>query len=61
MLRDSLRALGIEIPSLPAIEIQLIERQIPYTRQKSLTPGRESLVLMDPAGNWIELTESRQL
>jgi hypothetical protein len=61
VLRDSLRALGIEIPSLPAIEIQLIERQIPYTRQKSLTPGRESLVLMDPAGNWIELTESRQL
>src|SRR5689334_22231031 len=32
VLRDSLRALGIEIPSLPAIEVQLIERQIPYTR-----------------------------
>jgi hypothetical protein len=57
--RDTLRALGIEIPSLAVTERQLNDREIPYTRQKHLTPGLESLLLRDPAGNWIELTEAR--
>jgi hypothetical protein len=59
--RDTLRALGVEVQSLQELELKLIDRQIPYTRQKSLTPGRESFLLMDPAGNWLEITESRAI
>ena len=57
--RESLRALGVEVASLAEVERQLIEREIPYTRQKGITPGQESLLLTDPAGNWLDLTESR--
>jgi hypothetical protein len=59
--RDTLRALGIEIPSLAELEMQLIERQIPYTRQRGLLPGHDALLLADPAGNWLELTETRAI
>lgn len=59
--RDALRTLGVEIGSLAEMELQLIEREWPYTRQRGLTPGQESIVLADPAGNWIELTESRAI
>jgi hypothetical protein len=59
--RETLRALGIEVPSLAEMEQKLIDREIPYTRQKSIQPGMESLLLLDPAGNWIELTEFRPL
>ena len=59
--RESLRTLGVEVASLAQVEHRLIDREIPYIRQKSMTPGQESLVLTDPAGNWLELTESRAL
>jgi hypothetical protein len=59
--RETLRALGIEVPSLAAAQEQLIAREIEHIRQKGLTPGHESILLMDPAGNWIELTESRAI
>ena len=59
--RESLRALGIEVASLADAEKKLIDHEIPHTRQKSLQPGRESLLLVDPAGNWLELTESRAI
>src|SRR5437868_2594602 len=59
--RETLRALGIEVLSLAAAQEQLIAREIEHTRQKGLTPGRESILLTDPAGNWIELTESRAI
>jgi hypothetical protein len=36
-----------------------MEAKIEYMRQKTLTPGQESLVLLDPAGNWVELVEYR--
>jgi hypothetical protein len=61
VLRDSLRALGIEVQSLVETEQKLLGRQIPYTRQKSLTPGQEALVLMDPAGNWLAITEIKTI
>lgn len=57
--RESLRAIGVEVASLAEVELKLIEREVPYTRQKGLVPGRDALVLADPAGNWVELTESR--
>lgn len=59
--RDGMRFQGIEVGSLADTELQLIEAEIEYERQRSLQPGRETLVLRDPAGNWIELHESREV
>jgi hypothetical protein len=57
--RETLRALGIEVQSLATIEQRLIDGQIEYMRQKGLQPGHQSIAVLDPAGNWLELTESR--
>jgi hypothetical protein len=57
--RDNLRALGMEVRSLASTEQKLLEREIPYRWQKGLLPGHESIVLLDPAGNWVELVEFR--
>lgn len=59
--RETVRPLGIEIPSLSAVEHVLAEREIEYTRQKGLAPGQQLLTLPDPAGNWVELFEMRSL
>lgn len=59
MVHDSLRAQGIEILSLSEMEKKLVEREIDYTRQKGLTPGSETLLFLDPAGNWLEISERR--
>lgn len=57
--RDDFRPLRIEVPSLAATEQKLIDAEIEYARQRSLTPGQEGLILLDPAGNWVEITEGR--
>lgn len=59
--RDDLRALGIEVPALVTIEHDLADAQIPYTRLKGLHPGQESLLVQDPAGNWVELMDHRPM
>jgi len=59
--RDTLRALGVEVQSLATIEQRLIDEQIEYTWQKGLQPGHQSIAVLDPAGNWLELTESRAI
>src|SRR4051812_46633052 len=56
---ENLRMLGVAVPLLLALEHALIDREIVYERQKGLIPGQESLLLRDPAGNWLEITESR--
>lgn len=55
------RPVVIEVLSLAEAEQKLIEREIEYTRQKGLAPGEESLLLQDPAGNWIELVEAKPI
>ena len=59
--RESLRPAGIEVPSLAALEGVLVATERPYVRQKGLAPGQQSLALLDPAGNWIEVVEMRGL
>jgi hypothetical protein len=59
--RDSLRALKVEVPSLAGLAGQLEQREIEFTRQKGLYPGHESLLLSDPAGNWLEVSENRPI
>jgi len=53
------RPLRIEIPLLRDFETALVEREMEYTRHKGLLPGQESITLLDPAGNFIEVSESR--
>lgn len=52
-----LKPVLIEVQSLPQAEMKLIEAKIEYTRQRALLAGRESLLLLDPAGNWVELVQ----
>ena len=59
--RDTLRPLGIEVLSLAEAQLKLIERQIEHIRQQGLLPGHDSILLQDPAGNWIALSESRAI
>ena len=59
VVHDSLRPTGIEIISLIDMEKRIIEAELEYARQRGLTPGQDTLLLLDPAGNWIELSESR--
>lgn len=57
--RETLRATLIEVPSLEVLEHQLIEREIEYTRIRSIFPGQRALNFQDPAGNYVEATEKR--
>jgi len=59
--REDLRAIGIEIPSLRDMERELLDRNIPYAWEKGLTPGVKSILLQDPAGNWLQLSEVRAI
>jgi hypothetical protein len=59
-LRQDMRLLGIEIASLPAMEGKLLVRQIEYERQRGMA-GEERLVLRDPAGNFLALTQARRI
>jgi len=59
--RDDLRPTAIQVPSLASLEQRLIDDAIEYTRQRGLLPATETLLLTDPAGNWIELSEIGQI
>jgi hypothetical protein len=57
--RGEYRPVQIEVQNLLEAEHKLMEAKIEYVRQRTLVPGEESLVLLDPAGNWVELVEYR--
>jgi hypothetical protein len=59
VVHPSLRPQGIEVRSISETEAKLTEAEIEYSRERALVPGQESLLLQDPAGNWLALTESR--
>jgi hypothetical protein len=59
--RDDLRPLGIEVPSLADLSFKLTEAEVEHTRQRGLLPGEESIVLTDPAGNWLEIVDRRAM
>jgi len=59
IVHDSLRPLGVEVPSLADVERKIIELEMEYTRLKGTTPGQETLLVLDPAGNWVEIGEVR--
>ena len=55
VVHESLRPLGIEVLSLADTEKKIIDAELEYTRQRGVTPGSETLLLLDPAGNWVEI------
>jgi hypothetical protein len=55
------RPVQIEVQSLAEAEQKLVDAELEYTRQRGIEIGTETLLLLDPAGNWIELLESRQI
>jgi hypothetical protein len=57
--RIDLRPLAVEVPSLGALEEKLIEAEAEYERRRGLLPGEATIVLLDPAGNWVEAVEMR--
>jgi hypothetical protein len=59
--RHDMRALGIEVQSLGTAEQQLIDAEIEYVLQRGLLPGDVSILLQDPAGNWIVLSEAANI
>ena len=59
--RDDMRPLGVEVPSLADLELKLVEAEVDFSRQRGLLPGEESIVLTDPAGNWLEIVDRRGL
>lgn len=61
IVREVYRPAQIEVASLAELELKLVEAGIEYTRQRGLIPGSECLVLMDPSGNWLEITERREV
>lgn len=59
IVHDTLRPQGIEVLDLAELEKKLIEAELEYTRERGTTPGRETLLLLDPGGNWVEIGEIR--
>jgi catechol-2,3-dioxygenase len=59
--RADLRPIGVEVPSLAALESTLTEAEQEYERQRGLLPGEISIVLADPAGNWVEAVEMKSV
>lgn len=55
--RDAVRPLAIEVPSLPELEERLIAAGIEYLPQKTVQAGQESILILDPGGNWIEVRQ----
>ena len=61
ILRDDVRMIGIEVPSLNDLERALLDLNHPYRWEKGLTPGVRNVVTQDPAGNWLQFQESRPI
>lgn len=57
--RDDLRMLGIVVKSLARTSRRFRDGKIEFTRERGLIAGEERLVLMDPVGNWLRITQSK--
>ncbi|MBC8105674.1 MAG: hypothetical protein H7Z14_03720 [Anaerolineae bacterium] len=57
--RKDMRAIAVEVASLVDAEAKVIEREIEYQRIRGLTAGSDALMLQDPAGNWVSISERR--
>jgi len=58
--RVNYRPAQIEVPSLAELEAKLIDYEIEYMPLRGLLPGSEALLVMDPSGNYLEITDRRK-
>ena len=61
IVREDFRPVGVEVPLLLSLELQLIEEEIAYQWQKGLAPGSRAILLQDPAGNWLQISEFKRV
>jgi hypothetical protein len=57
--RVDYRPVMVIVDSLATVLDRLNEREIPYERQRGLQPGEFSVLVLDPSGNGVELSEER--
>jgi hypothetical protein len=57
--RPDMRPIAVEVSSLQSAEAGIIDRELEYERLRGLTAGSDSLLLQDPAGNWVSISENR--
>jgi catechol-2,3-dioxygenase len=56
---DGYRFIGLEVPTFRDLEPRLRDAEVEYERQRGIHPGADKLVMRDPAGQWLEVTERR--
>lgn len=59
VMRRDMRPIAVEVLSLVDAEARVIERETDYQRIRGLTAGSDALMLQDPAGNWVSISERR--
>jgi hypothetical protein len=59
--RADMRPIGVEVRSLADAEAKIIARELEYERLRAIVAGQDTLMLRDPAGNWVALVESREM
>jgi len=59
--REELRPLNIEVLSLRDTEQRLIDAEVAYERIRGLNAGADTLLVRDPAGNWVSISETREV
>lgn len=58
--RDDISPTAIEVPSLREFRIQLSEREIDFQSTQGLDPATEFVLVKDPTGNWLSVSEWRE-
>ncbi|HEX4793001.1 MAG TPA: hypothetical protein VH370_04370 [Humisphaera sp.] len=56
--REDFRPLGIQVQCLNDIEHALVENKIEFEVQRGVVVGLRSLLLTDPAANWVSISEA---
>jgi len=59
--RDDFQHTELLVPSLGSLRFELKERNIAYDQQQALYPGQDAIVLQDPAGNWLRISEFNRI
>ena len=59
--REDFKPLGVVVQSLAELVQKANDAAVVFTRQRGLFAGNESLIFSDPAGNFVEVSESRLL
>jgi hypothetical protein len=55
--REDMRPIGIAVPSFAEMIEKLTDLEIEFVRQRGISSAQDTLLLRDPAGNWVELAE----